>query len=352
MTKKKTKYYDWQKTLSYDSPITMVVGARGVGKTFGIRLQCVKDWLKDGSRFVEVSRFKAEQGEIAKGYFDRLQPFFPDLLFKVEGTRGYVAKKPESEDDQPEWDVICYYVAMTELQKSKRSTYEKVRRIIMDEAIIEHSDRYHRYLPGEWNILANLVDSVSRERPESEVHPRVYLLGNAVDLVNPYFEEMGIFSPPTRGYSWHLNKLCLLHYVDDAEYGQAKQSKTVAGRMLAGTEAGNSAAFSDFSREFEGSIAKKPSSARFQFAIRWQKHAWGLWLEESEGRYYVSSKVPKNAKAIALSIGEVAPNRPMIERTAPTMRAILGLARMDGLRFESLGQRAAFFEACGMLGWT
>ena len=29
------EYYDWHKTLSYDADVTMVIGARGVGKTFG-----------------------------------------------------------------------------------------------------------------------------------------------------------------------------------------------------------------------------------------------------------------------------------------------------------------------------
>lgn len=54
------KYYDWEKTLSYDADVTMVIGARGVGKTFGLRKQCIKDFLRDGSRFVEVTRFKNE----------------------------------------------------------------------------------------------------------------------------------------------------------------------------------------------------------------------------------------------------------------------------------------------------
>ena len=349
---KKTQYYDWTKTLSYDAPITMVVGARGIGKTYGIRVQAVKDWLRDGSRFVEISRFRAEQGAIIKGYFDRLESAFPDLMFKVEGTVGYVARKPAEEDEKPEWEPICYFVAMTELQRSKRSTYDHVRRIIMDEAIIEHSDRFHRYLPQEWEILANLVDSVSRERPESTVHPRLYLLGNAVDLINPYFEAAGIVSAPRPGYSWHLGKLFLLHYATDSEYGSAKQNRTVAGRMLAGSEAGSAAAFAEFSKRYEGSIAAKPPRAKFQFGLRWQGSSWGLWLDEQEGVYYVSSRVPKGGRLLALSIGEVAPNRPMIDRAAPVMRAILSLAKQDGLRFESLGQRAQFFEACGMLGWV
>ena len=72
-------YYDWHKTLSYDSDVTMVIGPRGIGKTFGLRYQCIKDFLKDGSRFVEVCRFKAELSGVSDGYFNRLQdmPEFP-----------------------------------------------------------------------------------------------------------------------------------------------------------------------------------------------------------------------------------------------------------------------------------
>ena len=36
-------FYDWQKTLSYDADVTMVIGTRGVGKTFGLRTQFIRD---------------------------------------------------------------------------------------------------------------------------------------------------------------------------------------------------------------------------------------------------------------------------------------------------------------------
>ena len=51
-------YYDWGTTLSYDADVTQVVTLRGKGKTYGLRKQFVKDFLKDESRFVEVCRFK------------------------------------------------------------------------------------------------------------------------------------------------------------------------------------------------------------------------------------------------------------------------------------------------------
>ena len=53
-----SKYYDWNKTLAYDADVTMVVGARGIGKTYGVRLQCIMDYIKNGFRFVELVRYK------------------------------------------------------------------------------------------------------------------------------------------------------------------------------------------------------------------------------------------------------------------------------------------------------
>ena len=66
------EYYDWPKTFSYDADVTMVVGARGVGKTYGLRTQFIRDFLKDGSRFVELTRYKNELFGVANGYFDRV----------------------------------------------------------------------------------------------------------------------------------------------------------------------------------------------------------------------------------------------------------------------------------------
>ena len=66
------KYYDWNLTLSYDADVTMVVGARGIGKTYGLRLQFIRDFLKDGSRFVELTRHQKQLSDFTSTYFDRI----------------------------------------------------------------------------------------------------------------------------------------------------------------------------------------------------------------------------------------------------------------------------------------
>ena len=344
----KNQYFNWGKVLSYQAPITMVVGARGLGKTYGLRKACIDEFLKKGLRFVEVSRFRSEQKAVSKGYFARVSQEFPGMEFEVRGSEGFVCRGT-NEKGKKQWEKLCFFVSLTELQTAKKRTFDGVHRIIFDEAVIDRADRYHRYLPSEWELLAGLVDSVSRERAESVVHPQLFLLGNAVDLANPYFQQIGLMEAPQTGFTWFWKKLFLLVVPEASAYSQAKETKTLAGRMLAGTAAGQAANWNQFNQEFEGVIAPKPSSARFEVGLRWKDEEFGLWFDDHEGRYYVTSKIPRGGKTLALSIGNVAVNTPLVQKNASFLKSIVSLASIDGLRFESLGLRSQFFTACGLL---
>lgn len=71
------KFYDWQKTMSYQTgtngEICIVLGAKDIGKTFGLRLKCVERFIKHGELFCEICRTKEESKMVANGYFDKLQ---------------------------------------------------------------------------------------------------------------------------------------------------------------------------------------------------------------------------------------------------------------------------------------
>ena len=346
---KKNQFFEWGPVFSRNAPITMVVGARGLGKTYGLRKECISEFLKKGLRFVEVSRFKSEQKQVSKGYFNRVSAEFPGCEFEVRGSEGFVWRGKTTEKGKKVWEKLCFFVSLTELQTAKKRTFDKVHRVIFDEAVIDRADRYHRYLPNEWELLAGLIDSVSRERAESEIHPQLFLLGNAVDLSNPFFQQIGLMDEPQTGYRWFLNKLFLLVVPEAKSYSEAKEKETLAGRMLAGTAAGEAANWNRFSTEFEGVIAKKPSTARFEVGLRWKEEQFGLWFDDHEGRYYINDQIPRGGKTLALSIGNVAVNSPLVQKNASFLKSIVSLASIDGLRFESLGLRSQFFTACGLL---
>lgn len=359
------EYYDWHKTLSYDADVTMVIGARGVGKTFGIRTQCVRDWIKDGSRFVEVVRFKNELSDVSDGYFNRVgeQPEFNNYIFKTDARYAWIAIKPEEKEGEEkkqkaEWHLLGYFVALSEQQKKKKKTFDRVRRIVFDEAILERSDRYHNYLPNEYSTLASIVDTVSRERKDTvSVRPRVYLLGNACDLANPYFMRYGVGTDLKFGYRWYDHKTFLLHYVDAGEYATEKLEGTVAGRMLRGTSAANVAISNEFVGTSTEFVKRKPSRAKFSFGIVCEGKTYGIWVDMKGGYYYVTSKLPKDANKesfnkpiFALTADDNRINYIAAKRADRTLSYFAEMYYLNLVRYDSVKTKANFRNVLSMFG--
>ena len=350
------KYYDWNKTLSYDADVTMVVGARGIGKTYGLRLQFIRDFLKNGSRFVELTRHQKQLADFTSSYFSRIieNNEFPNYIFKTTTKNAYIAEKVE-EGEKPKWKVCGYFGAMTAAQDMKKQTFSKVKRILLDEAIIDKRiDRYHRYLANEYSVLANIVDSVLRERPDTDnsLRPRIYLLGNACDLLNPYFSVYGVGEEPKIGYSWYGNKTMLLHYVKDEAYAIAKNEDTVAGRMLDNTIDNLVASANEFLRQSNDFVYEKPKWAKFQMGIVYQDRKYGIWVDDREGYYYVNRKIPNNTTepVFALTANDNKVNYIAARKAETALRGFTDLYYLGIVRYETALIKTEFVEILALFG--
>ena len=350
------KYYNWNDTLSYDADVTMVVGARGIGKTYGLRLQFIRDYLKDGSRFVELTRHQKQLPDFTGSYFVRIieNNEFPDYIFKATSKFAYIAKKVE-EDEKPKWEICGYFGAMTAAQDMKKQTFSRVKRILLDEAIIDKRiDRYHRYLVNEYSVLAGIVDSVSRERPETShaLRPRVYLLGNACDLLNPYFAVYKIGDEPKVGYSWHAGKTMLLHYIKDSGYAEAKNKDTVAGRMLNNTVDGLVASSNEFLRQSNDFVYEKPKHAKFLMGIVYKDKKYGVWEDDIESYYYINRKIPKNTNRpiYALTIEDNRINYIAARKAEIALRNFTELYYLGVVRYETTTVKMEFVEILNLFG--
>lgn len=350
------EFYDWERTLSYDADVTMIVGARGIGKTFGLRKRFILDWLKDGSRFMELTRYKNELFGVTDGYFNRVEdePEFKDLIFKTDSRYAYAAYKEDKDrNGKVAWQVIGYFGALTDAQRMKKRTYYKVRRIVLDEAIIERTDRYHKYLPNEFSTLANVVDTVSRERADTDsLRPRVYLLGNACDIKNPYMGAYHVSTQLRFGYRWYNHKTFLLHYVDPGEYEGEKLRGTVAGRMIAGTSEGSVAASNLFVTESDEFVCRKPQNARFVFGIVCNGSTFGVWADVDGGAYHVTSKCPKRSTRpiYSLTRDDYSVNYIAARRADPAMQSLIEMWYMGLVRYESVDVKQGFAEILELFG--
>lgn len=355
----KPRYYDWNSTFTRGSAdIVMVVGARGYGKTYGLRKQFIKDALK-GFRFVEIVRHKSQlKGDdaIQHGYFEKLLEDEDikalNIMLKTQGVRAYMADIPE-EGSKPEWRCIGYFVAITEAQAIKTRTFKGVKRILLDEAILERDNPYKRYIPNEWQKVASIIDTVSRERADdSSLKPTLYLLGNAVDITNPYFAAFGITREPKEGYSWHRGKTVLVHYIQDAEYSRGKLAGTVAGRMLSGLTGALENVENRFSTVDSGAIARKTANAKLQFVIAYAGKRYGVWLDLSEGYYYITSNAPSSSdvQTFALTNSDMKPNYVMIQAVRKQLQGLADLYYLGIIRYDNEQTMQAFLKVLSTVG--
>lgn len=359
------QYYNWDKTFSFDADVTMVVSARGLGKTYGLRLQFVRDYIKRGKRFVELSRYKNMLSAISDGYFEKIMvnEEFPDFIFKTTPQKAFIlpVDKGEFEDTQEKvkrkeklkWECFGYFSALTDEQMLKRTTRVGIKRILLDEAILDATDVYHRYLPNEAVKLADFVDTVSRERADVKSDPpRVYLLANALDMFNPYFVHYGIDKKPPFGYSWHKNKTMLLDYVDDKEYSIAKATGTVAGRMLYNTAQGNVRINNEFAEIGADFIERKTSEAVFMFGVVYNSNKFAIWLDMKRGFYYISKKFPKSHEKpiFTLTADDARINYVMARKADPNIRLLADAFYMGIMRFETISVMNYFLEVLQLYG--
>ena len=329
------RFYRWDKTFSRQTgdngEICLVIGAKNIGKTFGLRLQCVEDYLTRKVPFCEICRTKAERDSVKAGYFDKLQKdgFYTDFEFKTEKDSGYINIGTREE---PDWQLICYFVALSAFQQEKKRTFAKPYRFIFDEAIIDAKDRYHRYLKDEFLILANLLDTISRQQPGSDYRYKIYIMGNACDLTSPYLRYLSIDRIPSFGYHWYRNKSVLLHYVEPWD-AQERKEKTLVGRMLAGNEESEMVFDNAFEKSTGKGIMQKTPNAKYSYALIFNKMRFAVWIDYKRGLFFVNDYIPKDAKNIySLTKKDGRIDYAAVRRTDALMKILIETYYIGGLR--------------------
>lgn len=343
-------FYDWDNTFSYMSSalLAVVCSNRGYGKTYGLRKKCVSQYLKHGYRFAELVRYKSELSTVSDGYFNKLveNGEFPDHVFKSDSKHLYIAAKPEGED-KPKWELCGYLSPMSCYQDEKKRTFSRVRTVFLDEGIIDKQlSPYKRYLPNEVDILINCMSTIFRRNPG-----RCFVLGNAVDLFNPYFQRYGVRKEPREGYTWLKGREVLLHYVNNEEYTEELRN-SIAGRLAAGTREGDKIIENKFIESESFDIQGKTNRAVYMFGIVYQGRRMGVWLDDTEGYYYVTSRTVNDPTkpVFALTHDDGNANYIMARRANKSLRGFVDMYYSGIVRFDDASTRNTFMKAMQLFG--
>ena len=186
------KYYDGTKLLSmrdingFKPEIYICVTNRTGGKTVFFNRLAVNKWHQKKGKFVLIYRYNYELDDVAdKFYKDISTLFFP-------GTYMYSKRKASGIYHELfiDKESCGYALSLNQSDQIKKYAhlFSDANRMIFDEF---QSETNH-YCTDEVEKFISVHTSIARGHGEQVRYLPVYMLGNPVSIINPYYTELGI----------------------------------------------------------------------------------------------------------------------------------------------------------------
>lgn len=186
------KYYDGSKLLSMQDingnkpELYFVTTNRTGGKTTFFRRYLTKRFLNYGEKFMLIYRYRNEIDNVGNEFFKDIQGlFFPNNNMTSKSMCNGVYHELFLDEKS-----CGYAVALNSADTIKKLShfFSDVDRMLMDEFQAENG----RYCTKEIEKFVSIHTSVARGRNKQSRYVPVYLLGNPVTLLNPYYTALGI----------------------------------------------------------------------------------------------------------------------------------------------------------------
>lgn len=193
-------YYDGTKLLSLkdingETPeIYICTTNRTGGKTTYFGRLCVNKFLQKGEQFCLLYRYNYELTNVAEKFFNDIGSlFFPKYVMRTNNVaKGKIQELRLCDrfNDEDLGQLCGYAVALNDADILKRYShlFANIQRILFDEF---QSDT-NKYCDNEVEKLLSIHTSFARGQGKQVRYLPVYMIGNPVTLLNPYYTELGI----------------------------------------------------------------------------------------------------------------------------------------------------------------
>ena len=179
-------WVNWDYILEQPSSFISVVGARGVGKTYGI----FKKLIEEKKKFIYLRRLKSQLDQCGKMEGNPFKKINEDTSRDIKpfSSGGIISFREVDKNGS----IIAVGVALSVVANVRGIDFSDYDYIVFDEFIASSGERP---IKNEFSAFLNFYETVNRNR-ELEGKPAVkcIMLGNANTLINPYFS------------SWHFMK--------------------------------------------------------------------------------------------------------------------------------------------------
>lgn len=278
-------FYDYQKVLSYNALLNIIIGERGVGKTYGAKKFVINRFKNKHKQFAYIRRYESDL-ETSVGstsnnkFFEQIKNEFPNDEFSISKSKKVRSLKINGQ--------ICgYALPLSSADSLKSSTYENVDIIIYDEFMLKEGSTQH-YLSNEPEIILDLIETIGRLRDI-----RIFCLGNAISTTCPLMRYFDLTLPYNSDIKTFKDGLILVNYIKNEEYRKVKKESRF-GKLIEGTRYGKYAIDNEFLTESKTFIKKKDSNVRFFFIFILNGINFGVWSDFKTQSLYISHDIDPN----------------------------------------------------------
>lgn len=267
-------YYDIAGLLSQRCVFNFVIGNRGGGKTYGGKKLVINRFKRKGAQFVWVRRYQTEIDTLSDFWAD-IRGAFPEDELTQKGQSLYI-----------NGELAGYLIALSTSMQLKSVAYPLVTTVIMDEFIIDKGRI--NYLRNEAHVFLELFETIARTRDNVVA----LFFGNAISIVNPYFDLFQITPELGRRYT-KKNGICIEFYFNE-EFIEYKE-QTQFGKLIKQTSYGEYNMRNKFLRDSDSFIEPRAATANnklYQFIFDGER--FSLWQDYKYQRYYIDRTYEDN----------------------------------------------------------
>lgn len=333
----KSIFYSPEKILSYNALLNIIIGERGVGKTYSFKTFAVKRFLNKGKQFAYIRRYDTDL-EASVGstndnkFFEQIRKEFPNSEFKI--TKSKKVRKLFIDGK------LCgYALPLSAADSLKSSSYENVDIIIYDEFMLKEGSTQH-YLRNEPEIILDLIETIGRLRDV-----RVFCLGNAISSTSPLMYYFDVSLPYNTDIKLFKDGTIAVEYIKNEKYREVKKASRF-GKLIDGTKYGKYAIDNEFLTDSKAFIHKKDKNAKFYFILYVNGKQYGIWRDFKNQVMYISNDIDPNCP-IKFAINESDHNESTIfakVRSNFWFKQIINHYRLARLCFESQAVKNIFMQ--------
>lgn len=335
-------YYSNHDLLTRNAMFNFVIGGRGTGKTYNFKYTRIKHYIKTRKQFIYLRRYKSEF-EDRQEFFRDVVERFPGWEFKVDGMKGFIRRESVEEKNPNKWECMCYFVTLANALSKKSVPYPDVDMIGFDEFILDKGHLH--YIKNEVKAFQDFYNTVDRFQDRV----KVLFMANAVSIINPYFVAWKLKPRKDQRFVRAYNGYMIVETVQSDMF-RAHVDNTRFGQMIKNTSYYDYAVGNNFQDDNDLFIAKKSEDARFYYALMFDSKVVGIWVDYTEGLYYICRRYPKDANPLCLTKSDLQPNILMIEKSSARIKSLKRLFMQGSVLFDCVETREFMLNVFDYLG--